>query len=227
MKPRTVCFCQPIFSMISASVAPFFRWSIAMTCSVLLPSRGAALFSALAAFLALGAFFTGVVFLVALAFVDAPLAACALPLAFLSAFGFAGFASDLGASPRPWMRSQMRLAAALAFLKLFTGFTPGRLFQMATSRSAGQPAASSAKSFWLANESKGVGVVAAASSWVPNAVMLLSELIVNVFMCFLLGATPCAVITQIAPVAHTSKRIMTQKIDQGDGKAMVAVTDRS
>ena len=172
----------PVDAMISASVAPFLRFSIAMTCSVLLPSRGAALFSALAAFLALGAFFTGVVFLVALAFVDAPLAACALPLAFLSAFGFAGFASDLGASPRPWMRSQMRLAAALAFLKLFTGFTPGRLFQMATSRSAGQPAASSAKSFWLANESNGVVVVAAASSWVPNAVMLLSELIVNVFM---------------------------------------------
>src|ERR1035438_3297635 len=173
--------------MISASVAPFLRFSIAMTCSVLLPSRGPALSSDLAAFLALGALLAAVVLLVALAFAGAPLAACALPLAFLSAFGFAGFASGLGASPRPWMRSQMRLEPALAFLKPFTGFTPGRLFQMATSRSAGQPAASSARSFWLAKESKGVVVVAAASSWVPNAVMLLSELIVNVFMSFLLG----------------------------------------
>ena len=31
MNPRTVCFCQPIFSMISASVAPFFRWSMTTT----------------------------------------------------------------------------------------------------------------------------------------------------------------------------------------------------
>src|ERR1017187_2543260 len=40
MKPRTVCFCQPIFSIISAKVAPFFRWSMATTWAVLLPSRG-------------------------------------------------------------------------------------------------------------------------------------------------------------------------------------------
>src|SRR5580704_5130108 len=57
MKPRTVCFCQPILSMISASVAPFFRWSIATTWAVLLPSRapsalGFVAFGALAAFLA-------------------------------------------------------------------------------------------------------------------------------------------------------------------------------
>jgi hypothetical protein len=32
------------------------------------------------------------------------------------------------------MRSQILLAATLGFLNPFTGFTPGRLFQMATSR---------------------------------------------------------------------------------------------
>jgi len=41
----------------------------------------------------------------------------------------------------------MRLAAALLFLKRFTGVTPGRLFQMAIRRSAGHAAASSASSF--------------------------------------------------------------------------------
>ena len=43
MNPRTVCFCQPICSMISASVAPPLRFSIATTRAVLLPSRGPAL----------------------------------------------------------------------------------------------------------------------------------------------------------------------------------------
>src|ERR1035437_211306 len=175
MNPRTVCFCQPIFSMISDSMAPFFRWSMATTWAVLLPSRGPALSSALAAFLPLGAFLAGVAFLVALAFAGAPLAACAPPLGLRSAFGF-------GASPRLWICSQIRPAAALGVLKLFTGFTPVRLFQMATRRSAGQPAASSVRSFWLAKESKGVVVVAVASSWVPNAVMLFCSSIVNVLM---------------------------------------------
>src|ERR1035438_2814851 len=60
MNPRTVCFCQPILSMISASVAPFFRWSMATTWAVLLPSRGALALACagLAAFLlALASFF--------------------------------------------------------------------------------------------------------------------------------------------------------------------------
>ena len=50
-------------------------------------------------------------------------------------------------SPRPWMRSQIRLAPTLARCKPFTGVTPGRLFQMATSRSAGQVPASWLSSF--------------------------------------------------------------------------------
>src|ERR1035437_8022320 len=61
MKPRTGCFCQPIFSMISASVAPFFRWSMATTWAVLVPSRGPALSGAFAAFLGALAVFLAVV----------------------------------------------------------------------------------------------------------------------------------------------------------------------
>src|SRR5438045_8141137 len=35
-KPRTVCFCQPVASMISASVAPLDRFIIAITSAFLL-----------------------------------------------------------------------------------------------------------------------------------------------------------------------------------------------
>jgi hypothetical protein len=70
------------------------------------------------------------------------------------------------------MRSQIRLTAALEFLNPFTCLTPGRLFQMATSRSGVQVSAWSAISFRLPKESNGVAVVAAASSLLANAVML-------------------------------------------------------
>src|SRR5579863_6501479 len=109
MNPRTVWRCQPIFSISSTSVAPLLRWSIATTWAVLVPSRGPA--DSLAAFLALGAFLAGVAFLAALAFAGAPLLACARPLPFVVAFGFDGSAAGLAASPRPWMRSQIRLMA--------------------------------------------------------------------------------------------------------------------
>jgi hypothetical protein len=171
MNPRTVCRCHPILSMISASVAPFLRWSIATTWAVLLPSRGPAP-SVLAAVFALGVFLVAVAFLLALAFAGAPLAAGAPRLALLSAFGVAGSAAGLAASASPWMRSQMRLAAALLFLKRFAGSTPGRPFQIATIRSAGQLVTSPANSFWLAKLSNGVVVAAVASSAEPNAVML-------------------------------------------------------
>src|SRR6266849_6870169 len=162
--------------MISCSVAPSFRCSIATTWAVLLPSR--AVPGALAGFAplaALGVFFAGVGSLVALAFAGAPLAGCAPRLALGSAFGFA-------VSPSPWMRSQILPAAVLVVLKLFTGVTPGRLFQIATSRSSGHFATKLASSFWLAKVSNGVVVVAAASSGVANALMLLSVSMVNVFI---------------------------------------------
>src|SRR6476620_3424149 len=42
MNPRTECACQPVAFMISASVAPFLRWSRASTVAFLLPSRALA-----------------------------------------------------------------------------------------------------------------------------------------------------------------------------------------
>jgi len=106
------------------------------------------------------------------------------------------------------MRAQIRLTAVLVLLKFSTATTPARLFQIATTRSARYPAASSASSFWLAKVSNGVVVVAAASSGVPNAVMLFSLSIVKVVMFFLLGATLCAVITWITPKCLKSKAIV-------------------
>src|ERR1039458_8700047 len=103
MKPRTVCRCQPMVSMISAIVAPPLRRSMATTCAVLLPSRGAAASRAFAAVLPLGAALAAVAFLASLAFAGAPLAdcaprlaACAPPLAFRSAFG-SGVLADVAA----------------------------------------------------------------------------------------------------------------------------------
>src|ERR1039457_67821 len=78
--------------------------------------------------------------------------------------------------------------------RLLSATTPGREFQVATRRSGGQAAISSASSFSLAEESKGVCVAAAASSAVANALMLFSLSIVNVIL-NLLGAALCAVIT--------------------------------
>src|SRR5271156_4258359 len=84
------------------------------------------------------------------------------------------------------MRAQMRLAALLV-LKRFTGVTPGRLSQIATSRSNGQALASSASSCWVLKLSNGVAVAAAAaSSGLPCAVMLFSWSMVNVIVILLM-----------------------------------------
>jgi hypothetical protein len=56
-----------------------------------------------------------------------------------------------------------RLAAALPLLNPFTGVTPGRLFQMASKRSVGQAAASSANSCWLVKDWD--GLVTASLLW--------------------------------------------------------------
>ena len=168
----------------------------------------------------LGRVLAAVAFLAALPLTGAPLAACAPPLALRFAFGSGLSAFGFSGSPSFRIRSQMRPTAALALLNPFTGVTPGRLFQMATRRSAGQLAASSASSFWLAKESKGAAVAAAASSAEPNAVLLLSLSIVNVLMIVLLGATLCAVTTSITPICLKSKGII-QNIAHGERAAMV------
>src|ERR1022692_2271458 len=188
MNPRTVCLFQPILSMISVSVAPFLRWSIATTCAVLLPSRGPVASCAFAAFLPLGAAFAGVAFFPGFPFVGAALADCAPPLAFLAAFGSAGAVSGLGcaASPRPWMRCQIRAPAVLGSFSFFAGFSPGRLFRIANRRSAGQPAANSASSCSLVKLSNGVCAAAEASSGVANATISFVSLIVKVVIIVLL-----------------------------------------
>src|ERR1022692_4147331 len=118
------------------------------------------------------------------------------------------------------MRSQIRPTAVLALLKVFTGVTPGRLFQVATNLSSGHPATNSASSCWLAKESKGVALAAAASSGEPNAVMVLSLSIVKVVIIVLLGAALCAVNTWITPICLKSKAIPS-KIAHGEQLAML------
>ena len=142
MNPRTVCFCQPILSMISASVAPFFRWSIATTCAVLLPSRGPAVSCAFAAFLALGAFLAPVAFLVALAFGGRALGGlCAtFGLAFL--LRLRGLAESLDALPDA-------AGGDLAVLELLHRLNAGQAIPNGYESLGGQPATSSASSFWL------------------------------------------------------------------------------
>src|ERR1019366_317825 len=136
MNPRTVCFCQHIFCMISVRVAPPLRCSIATTWAVLLPSRGAS--CGFAAFLPWGGFLAAVAFGPDFAVAGPPLAPRAPRLALGSAFGFArGSAFGSALWPRPWMRAQIWPAAALWLAKRFTGLTPARLFQIATSLSLG------------------------------------------------------------------------------------------
>jgi hypothetical protein len=62
-------------------------------------------------------------------------------------------------------------------------------------------------------------VAAAASSGVPNAVMLFSLSIVKVVIIILLGSTLCAVITSITPKGWKGKGIV-QQIDNGEHQAM-------
>src|SRR5450755_3891857 len=122
--------------------------------------------------------------------------ACAPPFAWCSAFGLAGCVGWGGTdAARPPRRFQMRVAAAWWSLNFWIGCTPGRLFQIATSRVAGQDLASSANSCGLVKLSNGLAVVAAASSGVECAVMLLSASIVKVVMVVVLGAARFAVIT--------------------------------
>ena len=63
MNPRTVCFCHPMLCIISESVAPFLRCSMATTCAVLLPGHAAGISGTGADFLAVGAFLAVVAFL--------------------------------------------------------------------------------------------------------------------------------------------------------------------
>src|ERR1700681_668814 len=150
--------------MISASVAPFFRWSMATTCAVLLPSRGPVVSCALAAFLPLGAFLAAVAFLLALA-----------PASGLLARSVAVVAASVAPPSRLWIAFQIRLTADLRSVNFLTGVRPGIPFQTSISRLAGHLAARSASSFWLANISP-----SKSACWLPRAVMQFSASILNV-----------------------------------------------
>src|ERR1017187_8122104 len=113
------------------------------------------------------------------------------------------------------MRVQMRAMAVFGFLNFCTGVLPGRLFQTATSLSAGQAAANSASSCWLAKDWAPAATAAAAWSGVWQAVMLLSASMVNVFIGNLLLRWMTAITTSIALVAHGCKRILQVP---GDGR---------
>src|ERR1017187_3610585 len=132
------------------------------------------------AFLPWGAFLAAGAFLADLLFTGAPLADCAPAFGLRVAFGFAGATSGLAASPKLWMRAQMRLAAVVASLNFLVGFSPGKLFRIANRRSAGQPAANSASSCSLVKLSNGVCTATDASSGVENATISFVSLIVNV-----------------------------------------------
>src|SRR5271155_2345820 len=88
----------------------------------------------------------------------------------------------------------MRLGAVLASFIFLTGVTPGRLFQIAASRSAGHVAASAASSASLAKDSNGAVVAVAASSGVPKAVIALSASMVKIIF-RLLCSTLCVDVT--------------------------------
>src|ERR1039457_172167 len=126
--------------MISLSVAPWARWISVRTAAVLLPWRIPTALSWVAFLGALATFLARVTFLVDLGLEGATRRAGLADVAFVGTCG-------LGFSPSAWIRFQIRPAAAWALLKLLTGSTPGRLFQISTNRSAGHVAASSASCF--------------------------------------------------------------------------------
>src|ERR1019366_6913451 len=122
MKPRTVCFCQPIFSMISASVAPFFRWSMATTWAVLLPSRGPALSGVFAALGALVAFLLALASFFGAALVLAPLAAfwpLGVPFFWLAAFFEGAFSGATGAPCSATAAVSVGLVGSVVFMLVF------------------------------------------------------------------------------------------------------------
>src|SRR5262252_4124939 len=67
------------------------------------------------------------------------------------------------------MRPQILLAADLGFLNPLAGVTPGRLFQIATRRSVGQPAANCVSSSEVAKGCAPAAITASAWSGAANA----------------------------------------------------------
>src|SRR5437764_14921761 len=148
-KPRTVCFCQPVASMISASVAPLDRFIIAITSAFLLLRS-----EALSTVGLPGAFWAALAFLVA----------------FPALLGCSGFAAaDSAACSFPasgWMAAQTRATAFLRSWNFLTGVWPGIPFQISTKRLIGHSADTLASAAW---ESKWARPV--ASPWLASSAL--------------------------------------------------------
>src|ERR1017187_2717102 len=213
--------------MISSMVAPFFRWSISITWPVLLPPRTPAGFGAGAAFLPLGAALAGVAFLTRLALHRRALRGLCATRGLLSGFrlrgrrlglcglglGLRGLAQVLGAVPN-------LAGCRLAGLEAFHRGNARQAVEGGYQASAGQPAISSARSFSLAKESKGVVVAAAASSGPANTLMLFSLSMVNVFILNLLLFRAYAVMDMDHSVPPRRQGNCSRKSNDGEGLAM-------
>src|ERR1035437_9868068 len=134
-KTRTVWACQPVNSMISASVAPWERRIRSITSDFLLPSRA----TLTGSFAAAGAVWRRLLF-----------GASLFRLPFAGARCVAGFATFAN---KTWIASQIRVTAALRSVNFFTGLravkgaTPAKLFQISTGRVRGQEPTSLASSW--------------------------------------------------------------------------------
>ena len=98
----------------------------------------------------------------------------------------------------------MRSVAVLRLANFVTGFTPGRLFQMSSSRWLSFPMRS-ANCSSVENTPEPVSRAAFREAW---KVMLFSESIVKCFIVFVLCAVITAVTTFITPFGNTSKAIL-------------------
>src|ERR1700676_2947327 len=133
--PLTVCFCQPVASIISGSVAPFARFIIAMTSAFLLLRSAES-----PAFLVGFAFFVALVFFAGFA-----------PFRAFVGFGASGFSLAWPLAASGWIAFHIRATAFLRSANLLTSALPGMLFQMSTNRLSGQSADTLASAAWSRN----------------------------------------------------------------------------
>ena len=169
-KPRTVCDCQPVSSMISASVAPWERRIRSITSDFLAAFAGD-----------IDRILRGSARCVA----SLALRCVLLPLPLRG--------RDVGRRFRDvrhkaWIAVQIRSTATFRFVNFFTGLssvngaTPAKLFQISTGRFAGQDADQLGQFLGGAEILGVVNLGGAASSSEAKAVMLLFASIVKVFI---------------------------------------------
>src|ERR1035441_9964454 len=119
------------------------------------------------------------------------------------------------------MAFQIRSVATLRFANLVTSCTPGRLFQISTSRLLSGPIRSASCSS-VEKTPAPVSCAAFLEAW---TVMWFFVSIVKVFIIVLLGAALFAVITSITLKCLKSKALLLL-IDDGEEPAMALVSAR-